>query len=170
MELVEYKKLKAKIFKEVKLDIESKVAQDKETYKDKIVNSRDRFNYTTRHHESRRDWELTLDLSCNITDLRKELKEEKLKYDSFDEEMDKIRYKKWTVWFDKATYNKYYSYYTIYEPDKLTIKSEQMHAFIKYFWTNILKSKKYMYVNTNILKTFEKWDITFEQLLLLHLR
>ena len=94
MELIEYKKLKAKIFKEVKLDIASKVAEDKERYKDKMANTADRFNYTNRHSESKENSMLELDLDCDIVTLRKQLKRAKEEYDSFDEEMKKIQFKK----------------------------------------------------------------------------
>ena len=170
MELIEYKKLKAKIFKEVKLDIASKVAQDKESYKDKMADTADRFNYKNYNYESREDWTYTLELNDSIVNLRKELKEAKLKFDSFEEDMNKIKYKKWTIWFDASIYSNTYSYYTLYEPNKLYILSKQMYAFKNHLQKTIFKSKKYMMCDTRILKAFEKWEITFEQLLYLHIR
>jgi len=170
MELIEYKKLKAKIFKEVKLDIESKIAEDKERYKDKMANTADRFNYKHYYSESKEDSIFELDLDCDIVTLRKLLKKAKEEFDSFYENMNKIKYKKWTIWFNTATYSKYYSYYTLYEPDKSYILTHQMSTWRDHLQKTIFKSKKYIYCDTRILKAFEKWEITYDQLLYLHKR
>ena len=170
MELKEYKKLKAKIFKEVKLDIQSRVEQDKENYKDKMQNSADRFNYKNFHSVSKDDSRYELDLDADIVTLRKNLKIAKLEHDSFEEDMNKIKYKKWTIWFDESKYSKHYSYYILYEPDKLTILSKQMRTLREHLQRTIFKAKKYIYCDTRILKAFEKWKITYEQLLYLHIR
>ena len=94
MEVIEYKELKAKIFKEVKLDILVKVAEDRVTYKDKMQNTYERFHYSTPKSVYKHESLVEMDLARNITTLRKDLKAMKSEFDSYGVEKEKIRYSK----------------------------------------------------------------------------